>query len=240
MVKGYDNIGVNREVLLDLTYEEGVGVLAHDRARPVRRAVTLNGPPAWIQTPLANLTVLDFNGNTDYLECDAVDTIDLDFTTDDYTLAAWVNWTDTFISQIVMGRYELDVSGWELYLTRAGIDSLTLRHHHGSLGPDVRDGCYSAGWTPGQWWLIGVTRQKVAGTSYPLHYRNGALLTVTYDVGGLKDPDTSGQDLVIGTRYTKNTNWYKGQMWRPRIWSRCLSAFEMSMMFEMERSLFGV
>jgi len=236
MVKSYDRLSLHEGMALDLPYREGNGVLTRDVARPVRHAATLVGAPVWTQTPLANLTVLDFDGAGDYLECDAADTADLDFTTGDYSLAVWVNWTAGAISQIVLGRYAIDVDGWETYLTKIGAaESLTQRHHHASLAPD-RTGCYSLGWVPGQWWLLGITRSG----AYPLHYRNGVPLTMTYDVGGLLDPDSCNRDLVIGCRFSKDTNWYKGQMWRPRIWSRSLSAFEMSMLFEMERSFFGV
>ena len=240
MVKGYDNIALNEGLVLDLTFQEGSGILTHDRAKPNRHTISLVGAPVWTQTPLANLTVLNFGG-ANYLECAAADTVDLDFTAGDYSIVAWVKWVWDASTQMLLARYELDKTGWELYFTCniPGSNYLTLRHHHTSLGADTRDGCFSSGWAEDVWSLVGITRQKSGGTSYPLHYRNGTPVVVTYDAGGLKDPDSSAKDLV-NVRYTKNTNFYKGDLYRPRIWSRCLSAFEMLMLFEMERSLFGV
>ena len=86
--------------------------------------------------------------------------------------------------------------------------------------------------------LLGISR--TGGNLYPQHYRNGNFLAMSYEASGMLDPDTCNRDLVLGTRYTKDANWYKGQMWRPRIWDRALSAVEWKNMFEAERDWFGV
>jgi hypothetical protein len=241
MVKGYDNIALNEQIALDLTFQEGVGLRAHDRAGAISRACTLVGPPVWTQLALSNLTFLEFDGAGDYLECAGANTLDLDFTDSDYTLAMWIRPATVGATAMLMGRYELDKTGWELYHTDNPPNNyVELRHHHQSLGADTRDGCYSAVWPYNEWALLGITRHAAAGTSYPQHYKNGVPVTTTWDAGGLKDPDSSARDLVIGVRFSKNLNWYEGGMWRPRIWARELSAFEMAMLFEMERAFFGV
>ena len=72
-------------------------------------------------------------------------------------------------------------------------------------------------------------------------YRNGQALETTLDTDGLKSPESSAaDDLVIGARYTKDANWINGFYWRPRIWSRALSALEWLDIFERERNYFGV
>lgn len=76
--------------------------------------------------------------------------------------------------------------------------------------------------------------------AYPRMYRDGEEVQVTYDVGGLSDPDTCNRDLVIGTRYTKDANWYDGGMWRTRIWGRELNRDEIQFMYESERGRLGV
>jgi len=242
MAKGYDKLSLDYGMVLDLRFDEGSGLITRDKAKP-HHEVDLVGPPAWVQTP-NNVTVLDFDGATNYLECPEAETLDLDFTDDDYSIACWVNWEDTGIAgEIVVGRYDLDVahSGWELYLAWNGaVNSLTLRHHHaGTLVPPItgnpRSACYSVGWTRGVWCLLMVSR---TGGGEAIHYRNGVALTMV--TGGLVDPETCSEDLVVGVRYTKNATWYKGKMWGLRVWNRALSLFDAQLMFEMESHLFEV
>jgi hypothetical protein len=185
--------------------------------------------------------MLTFDGAGDYLEIDTVETADLNFITDDYSIVCWINWADTGTSEMIIGRYELDVSGWEIYLFKSGdVSYLTQRHHHAGTLVDghPRTASSSVGWAPGTY-MVGITRVG-GGSAEGKHYRNGAEVTVTSSVGGVLDPETCAQDLVIGTKYTKNTDWFKGDMYRPRIWNRVLSSFEMGMLFAMERSKFGV
>jgi len=121
--------------------------------------------------------------------------------------------------------------------TNGGIEYLQMRHHHVSLGGgNLRDGCYSSGWDPEEWLLITITRSGI----YPKMYRNGREVQVTFDVNGMRDPDACNRDLVLGTRFTKDTNWFEGGMWRPRIWNRVLSNEEIKFIYESERGNFNV
>lgn len=235
--KGYDNLDLNYRMLLDLPFNEGIGTVTRDIAKPHHQDVALAGvgAPTWGKVALSNANVLSFGGNG-YLECLAADTADLDFTSGDYSILCWVNPIDTSTSMNVAGRYCLDIDGWELYLfDLLGNGYLTLRHHHASLAED-RDGCYSTGWVELAWQLIGVSRSGL----YPVHYRNGAALAMTYGVNGMRDPDSAVRDLVIGARYTKNSDWYKGSMKQLRIINGALTASDMLDIFKMERHLFGV
>lgn len=231
MTLAYDKRTINNQLCLDLPFREATGILAHDRARADRQIDFVN-TPTWA-TIASGLGVLDFDEPShEYLECDTLDTTDLDFTTGDYSIAVWLNWCDTTSSEIIVARYELDVDGWETYF----YDSiLQLRHHHAGGATD-RTGAYSYGWTPLIWWLMGITRSG----AYPLHYRNGVELEMGYSTGGMLDPATCNQDLVIGVRYSKDNDWYDGQMQGLRIWDRELSSSEMMMLFQRERHWFGV
>jgi hypothetical protein len=234
MVKGYDKIDLNYGMLLDLRFKEGVGTITRDLSNVHHEDITLAGTiPAWTQTPLANVTVLDFNGAGDYMELAAAACADLDFTTEDYSIAGWINYQAMAQSQLLIGRYGVDLDGWEVYLYSVN-NTLSLRHHHASLAP-TRTGCYSSGWNTGSWYQFVITRSGF----YPKHYQNGSELTVSYDAGGLQDPDACNRDLVIGTRYTKNANWYKSYMWGLRIWDRELTSLEAEELFQIERHLFG-
>ncbi len=240
MVKGYDKIETNFDTLLDLPFNEGSGLLTRDIAKPHHQDVLLVGP-TWDKIALSNASVLNFDGLTDYLECPAVATADLDFTFEDYSILCWVNWEDTgIVGEIVAGRYDIDVahSGWELYLAfNGGVDSLNLRHHHAGtlVGGVPRSSCYSVGWTRGVWCLLGVSR---TGGGEALHYRNGVALAMV--TGGLVDPETCSEDLVIGARWNKVATFYKGKMKRLRVINRALGAEKMSEIFETERHIYGV
>ena len=55
------------------------------------------------------------------------------------------------------------------------------------------------------------------------------------------DPVTNTtHDLVIGTRFTLDDNWFNGYIWRPRAWSRALTAHEHRGIFELERGWYGL
>lgn len=205
----YDDIDVNRDILLDLPFREGIGAITQDVAKP-HHPVTLINAPTW--TPLVSeLMTLNFDGATQYLECPAADCADLDFTTENYSIWGWFNWTINDQDQILIGRYEVDVGGWELYLTRwGGLDYLSLRHHHAG-GATLRTGAYSIGWTPGVDWFFGAVR---FGT-FAGFLRNGVQVASVSDT--LIDPEPCAQDLVIGTRFTKDDHFFDGMMWRPRV-----------------------
>jgi len=239
-MRGYDKIPEHEDMLLDLPFYEGGGTLTRDQAKPHHQDILLINAPAW--TPVASdLGILAFDGVNQYLELANAACADLDFIAGDYSLGCWFNWTDDSGSQIIMGRYQLDVSGWELYLWgAAGINILTLRHHHaGILVPPVtgnpRSACYANGWTPATWWLMGLSR---TGGGEAQMYRNGVALPML--TGGLVDPKTCGIDLVVGARYSKDNDFILGSMWRPRIWNRILTAAEWVNIFEAERDWFGV
>ena len=242
MTISYDKIFEHNGMLLDLPFLEGIGTETRDQARSHHNNVTLINTPTW--TPITSgLGVLVFDNTAqDYLELAAADCLDLNFEGANYSLGVWFNWTDTGTSLNIMGRYELDVSGWELYLFAGGggQNYLTLRHHHaGTLVPPVtgnpRSGCYSSGWTPGTWWFLGITRP---GSAEGQFYKNGVPETMV--TGGLVDPESCAQDLVIGARYTKNADYFKGSLWRPRLWQRALTQAEWLNIFNLERDWFGV
>jgi hypothetical protein len=237
----YDKHPLKSGIVLDLPFNESSGAVTHDISKAHHR-LTMGGAPAWSNIP-SGAPVLTFNGEAppgvgDYLACPAANTLDLDFT-GDYSLSAWVNPGNLFDSGVLIGRYRLDTDGWELYATSASVQGyLTLRHHHADLFPDVRDGCYSEGWFPG-WQHMGLSRSGL----YPVMYRNGQAVAMTYGVNGMRNPlgiAPPVQDLVIGARFTKNATFFKGQLKNIRAWNRALTAAEWATLFELERDEVGV
>jgi len=242
----YDNIGYNREILLDLPFREGIGVVTHDVAKP-HHVMTMEDPGggSFVWTSLDNgLMVMEFvtigGGATDgvHLNSIAANTGDLNFTSGDYSIAGWTKWgAGTNQSEIIIGRYGTNLDGWDCYYNAVS-SSLSHRHHHSSLAPNFNSSCFSAGWVPGVWKFFSISR--LGASLYPLHYRNAVPLAMSYEATGMLDPDTCNRDLVVGCRNSKDANWYTGLMWRPRVWGRALSQEEWSQIFQHERGWFGV
>jgi len=234
-IAAFDKISVNNQLLLSLPFREGSGVVTQDVAKPQHYNVPMTGVPAWVSLD-SGLGVLEFDGAGDYLDYPAADCADLNLTTQDYSLTCWIYKEHSVTSDMVIARYGLDLDGWELYFYEpAPHHYLTLRHHHGSLATD-RTGCYSDGWPLTEWCFMAITRSG----AYPKHYMNGQELVVTYDVGGLSDPDTCNRDLVIGCRFTKDSDWYTGKMWDPRVWLGELTPTQVMTLFNMNKHWFGV
>ncbi len=248
MTVGYDNLAINRGLLLGLPFREGAGILTQDTSKP-RRTLTLTDPGggsfAWANLA-TGLPYLQFTaiggGATDgvYLVCPAADTGDLNFTTGDYSIGGWINWDATGgFSEIIIGRYSTEVDGWDIYLNiSGGRNTVSHRHHHSSLGAgNLKSECFSTGWTPGNWYFVGISRSGL----YPLHYRNAIPLEMDYGGLPMLDPDTSNRDLVLGTRgTTKDANWYRGYMWNMRVWGRALPQEDWFFALNAEGHWFGV
>jgi hypothetical protein len=234
---GHDKLSINHQMVLSLPFREMVNQLIQDRAAPHHPVQGHN--LTWASgLPIipSGLGLGVFDGATAYADSPAALTVDMNFTSEDYSIAVWVYYQVVAHSQIVVGRYGTHLDGWDLHLYHVN-STLSLRHNHGSLAPD-HSTCYSEGWNTGQWHLIGISRSG----RYPRHFRNGAEIEVSYSAGGLDDPDTANRDLVIGVRgVTKNANWYSGYMTLLRVWgSRAMEEWEHRQIFEEERHWFGV
>lgn len=232
MAVGYDKKSMQHDqLLLSLPMIAGTGPVLVDIAKPHHY---IDGNMTW-GTLLSGIGVTVFNGTNQYADCLAADSADLNIMTQDYSVVGWINYQVKGQSQIVIGRYGVDLDGWEVYLYDVN-NTLNLRHHHSSLAP-TRTGCYSIGWTTAVWHLFGISRSG----AYPLMYRNGEELEMSYDVGGLSDPDTCNRDIVIGIRYTKDANWYEGYLQGLRLWvGKALTREEHLHIFNTERRWFAV
>jgi hypothetical protein len=230
MRRGFDNMALNDNLLLSLPFREGTGtVLTHDEAKP-HHPISLVHAPTWATVAGSGLSVLRLNGVNEYAYCPTASCADLDFTTGDFSLACWCYVEDMGSAYSLMGRFELDASGWETFFFNY---LLTLRISTGGADPSVS--CYGEDYDPDVWMLVGVSRSG----AYPLFYRDGVAVESNYEAGGIPNPVTSARDLVIGVRDNKVSNFYNGKIWNPRIWGRNLSAAEHLEMFLQERHLFG-
>lgn len=233
----YDNRDIYKEIVLDLPFREGIGIITHSEAK-THPNVRLINTPTWTTLPSGLMTIGLTGASSEYLEADAADTANLDFTTGDYSIGVWIKWTAGVQSQIIIGRYEVNVTGWEIYLdVSGGLNTVSQRHSHVSLAPNTNSNCYSTGWTPATWFLLGISR--IGGDLYPVHHRNGVPLTMSYEASGMLDADSCNQDLVIGARYSKDANFYTGLMWRPRVWPKALTAEDWVTLYELEKGWFA-
>lgn len=224
-----DNQTQNRNLLLSLPMQEGTGTVTHDVSR-AHHPITLVATPTWT-TVASGLNILSFNAAShEYLSCPNASCLDLDFTgTDEFSLGGWCYVDDMAAAYAWIGRFVLDVSGWEAFFFNY---YLTLRISQG--GADTAVSCYCEDVNPDVWMLMGISRSG----AYPLFYRDGAAAETHYEVGGIPALVSSAGDLKIGNN--TNGNAYNGDMWNPRIWNRALAAEEWAELFERERHLFGV
>ena len=242
---GFDKISVDHELLLGLPFEEASGVVAFDRAKPhhlLTQHVPGGGAFAWgnVITGCPYLQWLPIgSGLTDgvYLDCPAADTADMNFISGDYSIGGWINWgAGTSQSEIIIGRYNTYIDGWDIYLNAVS-NSLSHRHHHSSLVAPVKSECFSIGWIPGEWNFFGISRSGL----YPVHYRNGIPLVMNYGGLTMLYPDTANRDLVLGAVGTsKDRNWYYDKMWNIRVWGRALERDEWRFLYNSERHWMGV
>ena len=220
----YDNLPINEDIVLDWPMTEGGSSLIHDQSKSGSIGTFLGawGPiwPAAIPQPFYGIYM--FRIWTQYINCPAADTTNLNFTSGDYSLSFWIKWAVDEYTQMVMGKYVLDNSGWEAYLDNAGgLDYMSVRHNHG--GTPARTSSYSTGWAQNILHLFGYSRTGATAQ----HYRNGIAIPTTISAGGLIDPASSAaDDLRVGCRFTEGSNWYNGYLGRPRAWARALNADE--------------
>jgi len=235
MTKGYDNLPMYFQTLLDVPMYEGTGTLTHDIARPPATALdhtmTLTGAPTWAAWPLSNLPILSFvPGNPDFMQVAAVESTDLDFQTGAFSTVVWV-YVDALASRYLMCK-GTNVIGWYWYIDANGAIHLTTSQ----AGPTQQDTFSVNGEvTISTWWMLGATR---LGADVAL-YKNGNLLTVT--AGTHINPDSAAAlKFLVGIDNTEVANMWDGYLWRPIIFGRQITQVEMWQIFEMTRGLFGV
>lgn len=236
----YDSLGLNEDIELDLSMLEAQGTILHDESKNHIIATQHKSAGTIVWDALAsgrygiflnNQRIMGVYVAKQYLDAPAVDTLNLDFTNGDYSLAIWFRWTFQTVSQILFGKYVVNNCGWEVYLHKSlGNCSVTVRHHHAG-GATLRTASYSYGWEDdGTERLFSYSR--IGGNCQ--HYLNGEPVTTVVSAGGLIDPESSAaRDLIIGVRYSLDTNFFYGHFHRPRAWSRALAPEEHRLLYRL-------
>lgn len=230
MARGYDNIWLNSQLLLDLQFREAQGALYQDYAKPHHVVTGEGGIPYWIVLA-SDLNCLGFSATPpeDYVQATNAASLDLDFTTEDFSLAVWID-PDVPGNRYLFNRGLTLQDGWRFfYDTNEALVLGTTTGVTDYFTESVEDAV-----VVGEWMLAGCTR---IDTDVRI-YKNGRDVTAVYAAHG--DPDTSARLFYIG-RSDGGAGPYEGYMWRPRIWGdRGLTSAEHLSMFEMERGYFGV
>lgn len=228
MPRGYDNIWLNSQLMLDLQLREGSGALYYDFAKPHHVVTGGGGIPFW--AALGNdLYYLGFNSaGPDWAIGASAATADLNFTTSDFSLAVWID-PDLNGNRFLFARGLTLQDGWTFhYDTNEALSFATIQ-----AGVDQNTVGTAAEIVVGTWCLAGVSRDGATARIY----LNGAESTTTY--AAHVDPLTSARNLYIG-RSDGGAGAYDGDVWRPRIWDRALPAAEWRSIFEMEREYFNI
>jgi len=223
------------QLLLDLFFRRSLTDVVDDWAaphHPVARTPGGNpGGPAW--TDLANnLTVLDFNAATpDFLECPAADSVDLNFMAGPFSLAIWIK-ADVLGVAVIMCK-DGTTNGWSWWVD-AVLGEMNLTTFQGAGTTQTSVGA-ADDVIIGTWRFISVARSLASVRLYT----NGKDVTTVAPTH--VDPLTAvGNKFHISINDAEGAGWFDGQLWRPRVWDRCLPPEEMAAIFAMERSLFGV
>jgi hypothetical protein len=233
MSKGYDNLPIYFQCLLDAPMFEGVGAWTNDiaRAAAFNHRMGVYGAPTWTQAPLANLTYLDFvPANPSRLVIAAIDSADMAFTVSPFSGVAWIHPTLLVgASRTIFSKWTATVSGWLFNVLATGvIDFFTVQ-----AGAFQSSQSAAGEVVINTWYLVGFTRSGASGRIF----KNG--VDVTSVAAAHVNPVADAGIFYIGAD-SAMAEAFSGGIWRPRVWSRQLSAFEMLEIFEQERGLFGV
>jgi len=228
MSVGYDNLAINHQIVLDLPFEEMTGLVTYSRSHNDIGPATLHGTPVWQQ--LANgMQYLEFDPtNPDWLDIPAADSVDLDFTSEPFSMGVWARVDDLSIPRVILCRGLLSTDGWSFAILADG--SLTFVTNQGGATQITMSTAGDI--VVANWYLFGISR---VGPSIRC-YINGRDRTNT--AGAHVDPLTSARELHIGIYDNETLSPWDGGMHRPRVWGRALSSLDWMQWYNMGSPMF--
>ncbi len=228
---GYDNLDINHNLVLDLSLRSGAGTVALDESKN-HYPFILTGAPAWAGLA-SGIRILNFvPGNPDFLEATIAVAADLDYTSEDFALAFWIN-PDTLAGDLELMCHGLDATdGYDIRIMADG--SVVFSTNQAAAQQQVT--CAAGTVVINTWQLIGISRSGILGQIF----KNGQELTYTTQ-DDLVDPLTSARKVLFGVYDDEVTDPWSEFMGRQRAWlDRQLTAAEHLFLFEMERNWHGV
>lgn len=232
MSVGYDNLDINHNMVLDLPLFEAVGTVTRDYSKN-HYVFTLTGVPAWYTLPATGIGMLDFTAATpDFLEAAIADVPDLDFTSEDFSMAFWIN-PDTLVGGLELYCHGLDATdGYDLRCIADG--SVVFSSNQAGAQQQV----VSAAGTIiiNTYQLIGISR---SGTLVQI-LKNGRELAYVAQPD-IINPLTSARKVLFGIYDDETTDPWSQYMARQRAWlDRQLTIANHRFIFETERHWYGV
>lgn len=229
MTRSFDKYEHNQGCELALLMTEGTGTETQDWSKNALEAPTLTGPPAWAQMG-SGLNLLSFNNATpDFIEIAALESTELDFTAEDFSLGIWV-YADSIALIDLINRGLDNTDGYELSITALGAIEFTTNQAAASQVTDTDDGVIVAT----AWYHVMIVRD---GASVRI-YINGRDRTATEGVHIA--PLTSNRKFLVGIYDDEATRPFDGRLWKPQAWVRALSREEVKVIFDSEKHWFGV
>ena len=223
------DFNLNAGLVLSIPMFEGTGTATlSDVAKP-HHPMTLVHSPVWTQLP-SGLWVLQFvsAGGPDFIQCAAASSIDLNFTSESFSVVMWINAADGTYTLVRRGLDSTD--GWNFFRAdpnKIGLDTWWPTQNETMTGNNA--------FLPSVWVLVGFTR---VGTLVTL-YVNGSRGVIGSQASHV-DPASANRKLLIGVSNNETSLPFNGYMDLPHIWNRALSPAEHMQIFNAEREFFGV
>ena len=229
-MRGYDNLDINHNMVLDLPFREGGGVITRDRSKN-HYPFTLTGVPAWGNLPASGIPWLDFTAATpDYLTCPIATCALLDFTSEDFSIASWIN-PDSLVGDLTLLCHGLAItSGYYIEVLADG--SVQFASNQAAAQQLVISAVGAV--VINTWTLLGISR---TGTTLQI-FING-LETVYVAQPAITDPLTSALAVLFGA-YNDLSNPWSQYMGRQRAWlNRQLAVDDHRFIWNTERHWYG-
>lgn len=235
MPRAWDKNPLNQGLVFCLPYMEGQGANGdpiqdiawpHHKVNWVTAPVTGAWGAAW-RKQTSGLWCPDFSSQV-YAKCLAANSLDLNFTSSDFSMAAWLQMDDLSITMDVVNRSNAS-GGWVFRLNGDNIQLSTYE-------PTGRNAVAADCLTTNLWKLVGLSR---TGTTVAISINAIAQTITSNDMTG-NPASTTTADLYVGARGANGDRFLNGRMMWTRIWNRFVQLWEWDLIFNSERRWFGV
>ena len=221
-----DKDPINESLLLCLKMKEGSGLITQDWAIPHHKNPTLTGAPSWAVLA-SDKNVLDFDiANPDFIKILQADTVDLNFTTDDFSLGVWIYANTLSSTSFLFERGLVNTDGYQFIIGSRGKLVFTTSQG-GAIQETFTD---DSTIVTEKWYFLMLTRSGAVAKIYV----NG--VNVVTNPVAHTNPLTSARDFRIGTWESElSPDSFDGKMGEVYIWERALEPKEIKRLYEMTK-----
>ncbi|MDD3102513.1 MAG: hypothetical protein PHE59_05205, partial [Patescibacteria group bacterium] len=230
--RSWDKNPLHQGLVLCLPFMEGQGAADGDQIRDIAWphhkvdwVTAPSGASAW-RKQTSGLWCPDFSSV--YAKCLAADSLDLNFTSSDFSMAAWVQMDDVSMTMDVINRSNAS-GGW---VFRFNGDNIQLSTYE----PTARNAVAADCLTNNLWKMVGLSRM---GTTVAISINAVAQTITSNDMTG-NPASTPTADLYVGARGATPDRYINGRMMWVRIWNKFVQLSAWDLIFNSERRWFGV